>query len=829
MDLHSAFDFTGDTVRHFKLQKESSVIDVSDDGKVLLKTLLDREELCGQGETCKFVSTVAVLPQDVYEKIVLELLVEDVNDNAPRFKEAIISINVPESAKPNVRIEVPDLRAADEDIGINGHIEYQVLPSGHFVVEDDDFRTYLIPQQSLDREKASHWQGTVIARDGGGREAHTQLQVNIQDENDNAPSFTGSRFLATVEEGQPPGTFIYQVEATDMDNEDNGLVQYQIVKVEPRSASDLFTIDAATGYIKTTEAIDREVFDSVAISVEASDNGTPPLKSDCVVTVTVKDKNDHPPIIELTAVYESENDSGLFAVVDENSEIGTFVAFATFVDEDFGDNSRLTVTVAPASLFEIKKDPEGDYVVRTTISFDREETEFYNMTVTACDNGKPKLCSELTQRVQIGDQNDNKPIMTEQFRTVSLDENVPMGTVVTQVEATDADKSTKYGKLTYALSGSDDFAIDADTGVISVSKEVDYENQRDYNLTITATDDGDESDTAVVEILVKNLNDNMPTIDVSEIIYLESDVSVGDIIFSFEVDDADGSMPSVDVQGEDAEKFTISGNNILLATNFTRDFLANIVLVVSDGDDSDMKVEQKVKIQVAINFAAVGGGIACGVLSIILIVSILMLKFCHSHRYKLTEQFNSLRRGGPINQGQMKKKMTVSDDAYSRSDMIISDEQGKLVKTRSTRSTSDGSLEGLQSHGTQKTLGQKRNDSDSGRGESESDTHSRNHHNSILMGDWCQPECLTLGHSDSCWLPQMPKNHYEVEVTKNSQQCQASSLSVWDRTSDYSSHTAGSTSGNDYSSKMSKSSNAKISLKTPNDITVPLLDRKSVV
>ena len=44
--------------------------------------------------------------------------------------------------------------------------------------------------------------------------------------------------------------------------------------------------------------------------MEASDNGTPPLKSDCVVTVTVKDKNDHPPIIELTAVYESENDSG---------------------------------------------------------------------------------------------------------------------------------------------------------------------------------------------------------------------------------------------------------------------------------------------------------------------------------------------------------------------------------------------------------------------------------------------------------------------------------------------------------------------------------------
>ena len=78
-------------------------------------------------------------------------------------------------------------------------------------------------------------------------------------------------------------------------------------------------------------------------------------------------------------------------VVDENSEVGTFVAFATFEDADAGDNSRLTVNVLPSNLFDIKKDPEGDYVVRTRTSFDREQKEFYNMTVIACDNGKPKL------------------------------------------------------------------------------------------------------------------------------------------------------------------------------------------------------------------------------------------------------------------------------------------------------------------------------------------------------------------------------------------------------------------------------------------------------
>jgi len=38
-----------------------------------------------------------------------------------------------------------------------------------------------------------------------------------------------------------------------------------------------------------------------------------------------------------------------------------------------------------------------------------------------------------------------------------------------------------------------------------------------------------------VEILVKNLNDNTPTITVENIIYLEADVTNGDTIFTFEV------------------------------------------------------------------------------------------------------------------------------------------------------------------------------------------------------------------------------------------------------------------------------------------------------
>ena len=69
--------------------------------------------------------------------------------------------------------------------------------------------------------------------------------------------------------------------------------------------------------------------------------------------------------------------------------------------------------------------------------------------------------------------------------TRSVDENSAAGTNVGDpIAATDADGDA----LTYALSGSDAFAIDAATGQIAVSSDLDYETQSGYFLTVTVSD-----------------------------------------------------------------------------------------------------------------------------------------------------------------------------------------------------------------------------------------------------------------------------------------------------------------------------------------------------
>ena len=119
-----------------------------------------------------------MLPQSVYEKIALEIIVDDVNDNAPRFKKKSVSVEIPESISPKEPIEVPDLRAYDEDVGNFGRISYEVIPGGKFEISEDEFGTFLVPVGKLDRESEQTWTGTVIATDGGGREDRTKLEVN---------------------------------------------------------------------------------------------------------------------------------------------------------------------------------------------------------------------------------------------------------------------------------------------------------------------------------------------------------------------------------------------------------------------------------------------------------------------------------------------------------------------------------------------------------------------------------------------------------------------------------------------------------------------------
>ncbi|NXD88809.1 PCDA1 protein, partial [Halcyon senegalensis] len=69
-------------------------------------------------------------------------------------------------------------------------------------------------------------------------------------------------------------------------------VIYEIDSFVPLSASDVFNIDAKSGEIRLTGALDFETVTIYNLQIKAKDKGTPPLSGHCSVELEVLDVND---------------------------------------------------------------------------------------------------------------------------------------------------------------------------------------------------------------------------------------------------------------------------------------------------------------------------------------------------------------------------------------------------------------------------------------------------------------------------------------------------------------------------------------------------------
>lgn len=92
-------------------------------------------------------------------------------------------------------------------------------------------------------------------------------------------------------------------------------------------------------------------------------------------------------------------------------------------------------------------------------------------------------CSSATMDVQIGDENDNVPKMDQKFLHANFRENIPLGTKLLKIFATDKDAPDGYGKLTFTVDGGNGvFKIDQTTGQLILAKELDFEQKKSYQV-----------------------------------------------------------------------------------------------------------------------------------------------------------------------------------------------------------------------------------------------------------------------------------------------------------------------------------------------------------
>ena len=109
--------------------------------------------------------------------------------------------------------------------------------------------------------------------------------------------------------------------------------------------------------------------------------------------------------------------------------------------------------------------------------------------------------------------NDNNPVFSEAEYLAQVSEAASRGEAVVTVQASDRDELSNT-RITYEIEGgSEEFSINATSGVISTAQELDAESTSSYEFIVIASDnDGGSprSSSVSVEVLVVDVNDHGP-------------------------------------------------------------------------------------------------------------------------------------------------------------------------------------------------------------------------------------------------------------------------------------------------------------------------------
>uniref|UniRef100_A0A8D2MAY5 Cadherin domain-containing protein n=1 Tax=Zonotrichia albicollis TaxID=44394 RepID=A0A8D2MAY5_ZONAL len=175
----------------------------------------------------------------------------------------------------------------------------------------------------------------------------------------------------------------------------------------------------------------------------------------------------------------------------------------------------------PVGVFIIERETGW---LEVTKPLDREEKDKYQLFSHAVSaNGQP-VEDPMEIIITVTDQNDNRPVFTQQVFVGYIEENAKPGTSVMTVNATDADDAINvnngiigYSILSEEPKGAQDmFTINAANGIISViGTGLDRETTPNYTLIIQAADQEGFglTNTATAIIKVTDANDNPPVFD----------------------------------------------------------------------------------------------------------------------------------------------------------------------------------------------------------------------------------------------------------------------------------------------------------------------------
>ena len=428
--------------------------------------------------------------------VTIIVMITDVNDNRPTF---ITGTEVSLSSDVATGSPFMTVVATDQDPGDNGKILYSIRNGNEdatFRLDSDTGDLFLMKPASR-----QDYYLQIRAEDRGvpttqytDQQLHINFAIGI---GSNGPKFVQTMFDLSILENSPPSSMVSILSANNPGRDE---LSFKLLV-----GGDNFNVDPRSGELRTLTNLDREEQDKYSLVVSVADQRHPEQSDTAIVNVDVTDTNDNDP-----AFGASCRDLN----VPENAEVD-YIHAVVAADLDAGDNGRLTYRIAnspgPFSL-----DPDSGRI--SSLPLDRESQPSYRLEIIAQDQGaNVRRSANCLITINVSDENDNDPVFSQSLYSASVKEDVPKGTEVLRVVASDDDDGVN-AEIKYSIENTttNAFAIDRDTGSIVTKELLDRETTDKYTFSVVAFDNGKanvRSSKAVVTIIITDANDHSPTFD----------------------------------------------------------------------------------------------------------------------------------------------------------------------------------------------------------------------------------------------------------------------------------------------------------------------------
>uniref|UniRef100_A0A7M4DWA6 Protocadherin gamma-C3 n=1 Tax=Crocodylus porosus TaxID=8502 RepID=A0A7M4DWA6_CROPO len=434
------------------------------------------------------------------------------------------------------------------------------------------------------------------------------VEVEVVDINDNAPSFPRQDYRLEISESAVPGARFHIESAHDPDVGTNTVQTYRLSPSQ-HFALDLKGFQRGSKLLELVlqQPLDREQSALQQLVLTAVDGGSPARSGTAQISIRVLDTNDNSPVFDRSTYTVS---------LLENAALGTLVVRLNASDPDEGSNGEVLYSFSSYTPQKVRQlfsvDPHSGEV-RVNGTLDYEEASSYEIYVQATDRGPVSMVGHCKVLVNIVDANDNAPevVLTSLYSPVPEDARAE--TVVALMSVMDQDSGLNK-QVSLSIPPDIPFKLNSfkNSYTLVTQGKLDRETASSYNITVTATDSGSPplSSRKVIQVDISDINDNPPQFEgPAYSVYIPENNPLGVSLCTVKATDPDAnenayvsySLLNGDIQGLPVTSYVsikADNGNIYAVNSFDYEKLREFQIVVRAQDAGSPPLSSTVTVYV---------------------------------------------------------------------------------------------------------------------------------------------------------------------------------------------------------------------------------------